>query len=103
LESADVEEEFHQEVEEQEMPTHESDGFNEDYQRFLLIQSSINNFYKDEKYESAFIQNVYMADGVGISLDLKRYLEEEMFMDVYTRRIDLPSSLCNMAKLELDS
>ncbi len=103
LESTDVEEKFNEEIQEQEMPTHESDGFNEDYQRFLLIQSSINNFYKDEKYEGAFIQNVYMADGIGISQDLKRYLEEEMFMDVYTRQLDLPSSLCDIAKLELDS
>ena len=102
LESIDVEEEFHQEIEAQEMPANESDGFNEDYQRFLLIQSSINNFYKDEKYEGSFIQNVYMADGIGISQDLKRYLEEEMFMDVYIRQIDLPSSLCDLAKLELN-
>ena len=31
-----------------------SDGFNEDYQRFLLIQGSLNSFYKDPKYESQF-------------------------------------------------
>ncbi len=103
LETADVEEEFHQEVEENaELPLNESDGFNEDYQRFLLIQSAINNFYKNEKFESEFIQNVYMADAVGVSADLKRYLEDEMFMDVYTRRLDLASSMCELAKMELN-
>lgn len=101
LETADTEEEFYEAVNESELPVHESDGFNEDYQRFLLIQSSVNNFYKSDKYESTFIQNIYMADGVGISPDLKRYLEEEMFMEVYIRSLDLPSSVCNMAKVEL--
>ena len=100
LETGDVEEEFHQ-VEEP-LPINEADGFNEDYQRFLLIQSSVNTFYKDKKYESEFIQNVYIADGIGITQDLKRYLEEEMFMDVYSRRLDIASSLCDVAKLELN-
>ncbi len=43
-----------------------------------------------------------MADGIGISQDLKRYLEEEMFMDVYTRHFDIPTAVCEMAKLELN-
>lgn len=101
LESSDVEEEFHQENEEEELPIHEADGLNEDYQRFLLIQSSLSEYYKDTKYESEFVQNVYVADGVGISQDLKRYLEEEMFLDVYVRHIDLASSVCDLAKVEL--
>lgn len=103
LETGDAEEEFHQEKEkEEEIPVNEADGFNEDYQRFLLIQSSINRFYKDEKYESEFIQSVYMADGIGVSQDLKRYLEEEMFMDVYSRQVEIAVSLCDMTKMELD-
>ena len=79
-----------------------SDGFNEDYQRFLLIQSSLSSFYKDDKYQSQFIESVYIADGIGISSDLKGYLEEEMFLSVYVRKIDLGSAVCEMAKAELD-
>ncbi|MCF6308951.1 MAG: hypothetical protein L3J19_00525 [Sulfurimonas sp.] len=79
-----------------------SDGFNEDYQRFLLIQSSLSSFYKDDKYESKFIENIYIADGVGVSSDLKGYLEEEMFLSVYVRKINLGASVCNMAKAELN-
>lgn len=79
-----------------------SEGFNEDYQRFLLIQSSLNSFYKDEKYQSQFIESVYIADGVGVSGNLKGYLEEEMFLSVYVRKIDLAGSVCDMAKAELN-
>jgi len=101
LESTDVEEKLHENLEEEELPLHEEEGFNEDYQRFLLIQSSINEYYKDLKYDSEFIQNVYIADGVGVSQDLKRYLEEEMFLDVYVRQIDLASSVGDLARVEL--
>ena len=79
-----------------------TDGFNEDYHRFSLIQSSLNTFYKDSKYESKFVESIYIADGVGISGDLKSYLEEELFLKVYIRKIDLGISLCDMAKAEVN-
>ncbi|MGE4418325.1 MAG: hypothetical protein AB7D38_00680 [Sulfurimonas sp.] len=77
-----------------------TEGFNEDYQRFSLIQSALNTFYKDSKYESQFIETIYIANGVRISPDLKSYLEEEMFLNVYIRKIDLGVALCEMAKAE---
>ncbi len=100
-ESKDVEEEFNENILEDEMPINEADGFNEDYQRFALIQSAVNGFYKDERYDSVFIESVYIADGVGVSNDLKRYLEEEMFLSVYIRHVDLATRVCELAKSEL--
>ncbi len=101
-EAKDIEEEFAEQEEQGEgFPISDTDGFNEDYQRFSLIQSSVNNFYKNDKYKSEFIENVYVADSVGISADLKKYLEEEMFLNVYIRHIDLPAEVCEIAKMEL--
>ena len=75
--------------------------FNEDYQRFTLIQSAVAEFYKDERYESRFVENVYVADSVGVTNDFKKYLEEEMFFNVYVRRADLALEVCELAKKEL--
>jgi len=75
--------------------------FNEDYQRFSLIQASLGHFYNDDKYESKFIENVYIADAIGVSPDLKRYLEEEMFLNVYVRELNLSRELSKVAKVEL--
>jgi hypothetical protein len=75
--------------------------FNEDYQRYSLIQSSINRFYKDYKYESKFVESVYIADAIDVSGDLKKYLEEEMFLSVFVRQIDLGAEVCEMAKADL--
>jgi hypothetical protein len=82
-------------------PASEIGSFNEDYQRFSLIQSSVNRFYKDKKYDSKFVESVYVADGVGVSGDLKRYLEEEMFLSVFVRHLDLGTAICELAKAEL--
>ena len=98
--SKDLEEELAIESED-DFPVQESEGFNEDYQRFLLIQSAVSNFYKDKKYQSAFIETTYIADSVGVSGDLKRYLEEEMFLTAYVRHIDLSTELGDIAKREV--
>jgi len=99
-ENKDVEEEFYHE-EDAELAQSDENDFNEDYQRFSLIQSSINHFYKDDKFESQFIENVYIADGVGISSDLKRYLEEEMFLSVYVRHLELGVEVSALAREEI--
>ncbi len=76
-------------------------SFNEDYQRFSLIQTSVAHFYKDEKYESTFLENIYIADAVGVSGDLKKYLEEEMFLNVYIKETKIDAEVCKLAKEEL--
>ena len=79
----------------------EEGSFNEDYQRFSLIQTSIAHYYKDERYESTFLENMYVADAVGVSKDLKKYLEEEMFLNVYIRKTEIDAEVCELAKEEL--
>jgi len=100
----DIEEEFEENLNEnfeEKTPVKEADSFSEDYQRFLLIQDFMSDFYKDDRYPSDFIESVYMADSTGTSGDLKRYLEEEMFLNVYVRNIDLNAEICELAKAEL--
>jgi len=101
----DLDEELADAAEELEDATEEphETSFNEDYQRFSLIQTSLSHFYNNEKYDSTFVEAVYIADGVGVSSDLKHYLEEEMFLNVYLRRIDINMEVCELAQKELKS
>ncbi|MBA1433049.1 MAG: hypothetical protein FAF04_05545 [Epsilonproteobacteria bacterium] len=97
--SKDVEEEL---LESEDVLEEADEGsFNEDYQRFSLIQTSIAHYYKDERYESRFLENMYIADAVGVSSDLKKYLEEEMFFNVYVRKTEIDAEVCELAKEEL--
>lgn len=107
-ESKDLEEELHENElrnEEDSSDTAQQDDkdahFTEDYQRFSLIQNSMKHFYKDPKYEGKFIENIYIADNVNVTSDLKHYLEEEMFLNVYIRTVDLGVEVCELAKEEL--
>lgn len=77
------------------------DGFDLDFKRFQLIQGSLQHFYSDAKYENHFIESVYVADGSDVSNDLKSYLEEELFLKVYIRRIDLAAEIVDLAKEEV--
>jgi len=96
--SKDIDEELLESTDTLEEPDEKS--FNEDYERFKLIQESVGEFYKDSRFESKFIENVYIADSIGVTSDFKKYLEEEMFFNVYIRRLDLALELCALATRE---
>jgi hypothetical protein len=73
----------------------------QDFQYFSIIQNSLSKYYKDELYESDFIENIYVADSVRVTNEFKKYLQEEMFFNVYVRSIELELELCQLAKDEL--
>ncbi len=101
-EFSEMEEQEEEIVEEEEEESVEDiEGFNEDYHRYLLLQGSINSFYKDSKYESEFIEQVYIADSVGMNNSFKTYLEEEMFLKVFIRHVELATEVCDLAKAEI--
>jgi len=89
------------EYEEMEVEQKVHDTTSEDYQRFSLIEKGVGTFYSDTRYESEFLENIYIADSVGVSADLRKYLEEEMFLNVYIRKIDIGAEICELAKEEL--
>jgi hypothetical protein len=99
-ENKDIEEELFES--EDELRDGEDETFQADYQKFTLIEKGVSNFYSDDRYESEFIENIYIADATGVSGDLKKYLEEEMFLNVYIRKIDLCVELCELSKEELN-
>ncbi len=73
----------------------------EDFKRFTLIQQSLSRFYNDERFESDFIENLYVADAVQLTGDFKRYIQDEMFLNVYIRSIEPELEICHLAKEEL--
>ena len=98
-ESKDLEEELLESEDSLEDAAEES--FNNDYQRFSFIQTAVDHYYKDDRYESNFLENIYIADAIGVSKDLKKYLEEEMFLNVYIRHIEIDAELCELTREEL--
>jgi len=78
----------------------EMDGFNDDYERFELIQKTLSHFYASEDCNGRFVETVYIADAYGSGSELKRYLEEELFLNVLIRRIDMGDEVISLAMSE---
>lgn len=65
------------------------DSSADDYQHFIYIQKTLNQFYNMEECRNRFIETVCIADSQGGSEELKRYLEEELFLNVLVRKVDV--------------
>lgn len=102
--SKDLEEELEDEYEEANEDDENEDDEkldSKDYDTFLVIQNAIENYYKDDLYDSEFIEKIYIADTMNISDDLKRYVEDELFLSIYIRKTDLVAEVCDLTKMEL--
>ncbi len=77
------------------------DRFNDDFLRFELIQKTLSKFYAGEHCHNRFIETVYIADAYGSGADFKRYLEEELFLNVLIRKIDLGDVVIALAQEEV--
>ena len=75
-------------------------GFNDNYRRFSAIQSALNEFYSDPKYENKFIETVYIAAACTVEKELKSYLEDELFLRVHIRQLNMCEELFELAKGE---
>ncbi len=101
----DFEESLNDAVEESEVALEEAktkydskiDNFSDDYKRFQLIQAALHHFYNDDKYDNQFVEETYIADACETGHDLTRFLEEELFVSVFKRNIDLEKEVVNIA------
>lgn len=76
------------------------DQFNNDYYRFELIQRTLIRFYGGSHCHNRFVETVYIADAYGSGEDLKRYLEEELFLNVLIRHIDVADEVISLSFIE---
>jgi len=73
------------------------DTFDAEYIKYSVIKESIDTYYSDDKYDKEFIEDIYIADAQNASEDLKRYLEEELFLHVIVRHIDVAKEIAALA------
>ena len=104
-EIVDFEESLNEAVEESEVALeeaktkydHKIDNFSDDYKRFQIIQAALQHFYNDDKYDNQFVEEAYIADACETGQDLTRFIEEELFVTVYKRNIELEKEIVKMA------
>jgi hypothetical protein len=90
-----------QESEEESEEESEFEDFGEDYSRFKMITSRLQEYYEDSRYQNEFVETIYIADCSDSCVDLKRYLEEELFLSVIIRKVTLNEELVSLTQEEV--
>jgi len=71
-------------------------------ERYLTrVQESVKRFYDTKVDATMFIEHLYIADAIGLDVELENRLEELLFVDVIKRQITLASELAALAEKEL--
>lgn len=66
-----------------------------------IIKETLNNFYKDERYASDFIDELLILDACGISDYSITHLMNNMMMETQFLRIDVCAEIEKLVKMEL--
>jgi hypothetical protein len=82
---------------------HAIDGSGEEYERFEFIQKTLQRFYTSDQCANRFVETVCIADAGKGGDELKRYLEEELFLNVLVRRVNVCEGINALALAEEES
>ena len=99
-ESFDDLEDFAQTQDVSQEQKHDLTTSSNDYKRFLIIQNTLHNFYSNSKYASEFVETAYVASFCKLENDFKQYIEDELFLTVYVRSVELCCEVISLAKEE---
>lgn len=86
---------------EEENPEAGLEGADIEFKRFELVSKSLNTFYHDNRYKSDFIEEIYIADSTPECNDFIHFLEEELFVTVNRRSVDIAEVLTLLSKKEI--
>ena len=68
-----------------------------------FVKTALNDFYKNEMYESTFIEKIAIADPYFESPELKNMLEKKLMMNVTHKKIELSKITATLAMEEVVS
>lgn len=66
-----------------------------------VIKETLNNFYRDERYASDFIEELLILDACGISDNSITHLTNNIMLETQFLRVDVCAEIERLAKMEL--
>ncbi|HEH5495670.1 TPA: clan AA aspartic protease [Campylobacter coli] len=79
----------------------EMNQFGNDMELCRHIVMSIEKFYKDEKYQSVFIDNIFILSTKELDQSAIEFLEEETLLEIQTKQINTLDSITELMQKEL--
>lgn len=69
---------------------------------FKYIKSAIEEYYKNDKYDSEFLEDIIFYCDSNISNDIITMIENDLFLNVEIHSIDIKEEMINMSIKEVD-
>ncbi len=64
---------------------------------FKFLKSAIEEYYNNDKYNSEFLENIVIYNDSNISNDIITMIENDLFLDVEIKSIDVKESMINIS------
>lgn len=68
---------------------------------FKYLKSSLEEYYHNPLYTSAFIEEIVIFDGYEMSSDLIHQIEDDLMMDIEIHKVDIADRMCDIAIKEV--
>ncbi len=68
-----------------------------------FVKLGMSEYYKNDLYESHFIEDVEIADSIGVSEDVLDYIKDELLLNINIKKIDIVDEISRAMKKEFSS
>lgn len=76
-------------------------SFQEGVDLHNYIKSSIEEFYKNDKYETEFLSDIVIADDCNLTDEVIKYLQDELMLNVKAKKIDTAKVTADIIQREV--
>jgi len=85
----------------QEVDTKEVELIEENKGFTANLSNSLKDFYTSNKYDSSFIENVFIFVNTDLDQSIIRYIEDELLLSTTVKYIDMDESIINLCQKEV--
>jgi len=80
--------------------THDLELYGRDLDVFKFLQKALGEYYKNDIYESDFIENAMIFDGYDISQEMIGRIEDDLMLNLEIHKIDIAEVVCDLSVKE---
>ena len=75
--------------------------YGRDLDIFKFLKKALGEYYKNEIYESDFIENAIIFDGYDLSQEMVQSIEDDLMLSLEIHKIDIAEAVCDLSIKEV--
>jgi len=87
-------------LESEDSGTHDLELYGRDLDVFKFLQKALGEYYKNDIYESDFIENAIIFDGYDIGQEMIGCIEDDLMLNLEIHKIDIAEVVCDLSVKE---